>query len=92
MSDAHIGRRVVCAAIRNSNFEIICGPRHFDAVMQAQIDVSGGHVWDRADQGFVDQFGNWLSREEAWAVAHAAGQVVRRVGGDGERLYSENLY
>ena len=48
--------------------------------------------WTRAEQGFVDQFGVFLTREEAWDVASKAGQIVRRVGGDGGCLYSENLY
>ena len=43
-------------------------------------------------QGFIDQRGNFLTREEAWIVAEASGQIIRRVGGDGKKLYSENLY
>lgn len=83
---------VVCAAIRNAAYEVICGPRHFDAVMRAQIS---GQSWKGADQGFVDQFGEYLTRQEAWNVAEAAGQIRYRVGGDdreGGTLYSENLY
>lgn len=47
------------------------------------------------DQGFIDQFGAFMSRTEAWKVAEAAGQIIRRVDGDavdGGTLYSENLY
>jgi hypothetical protein len=43
-------------------------------------------------QGFLDNKGIFLTREEAHTVAKAAGQIVRRVGGDANRLYSENLY
>lgn len=90
--ECRVMRRVVCAAIRNTNSEVICGPRHFDHTMRKQIAASGAHAWDRAEQGFVDQRGDWLTREEAWVIAEAAGQIIRRVGGDGVRLFSENLY
>jgi len=33
-----------------------------------------------------------MTREEAWQVAEAAGQIKYRVGGDGKELFSENLY
>jgi hypothetical protein len=85
--------RVVCAALRDGQGRIIAGPRHFDQVMHEQIKARAyPGTWKRAEQGFLDQFGAFLSREEAWQVAFDAGQILRRVGGDGERLYSENLY
>ena len=96
-----VQRRVVCAAVRdNSDGLIICGPRHFDSAMHQVIglldDVSIAGVpprqWENTEQGFVDQFGVFMTREEAWAVASAANQIYRRCGGDGEKLYSENLY
>lgn len=46
-------------------------------------------------QGFVDNEGNFLTREEAWKVAERCGQIIRRCGGDtanGGTLYSENLW
>lgn len=33
-----------------------------------------------------------MTREEAHEVAKAAGQIIRRCGGDEHKLYSENLY
>lgn len=51
--------------------------------------------WTGGDQGFVDRNRNYLTREQAWEVAKAAGQIIRRCGGDdsnGGTLYSENLY
>ena len=91
-----MGARIVCAACRNEQGTIVCGPRHMDQIMWGQIhksteDWEKGHV----EQGFVDQRGNYLTREEAWVVASAAGQIIRRVGGDtinGGKLFSENLY
>jgi len=43
------------------------------------------------DQGFVDQFGDWMDRKEAWKVATDQNQIVREVSSPGT-LYSENLY
>ncbi|MEQ0775910.1 hypothetical protein ABLT15_26750 [Paraburkholderia tropica] len=84
--------RIVCAANRKRfTGEVVLGLRHWDAFMQGVLETEG----DPVDQGFIDNRGQFLSRIEAWAVAHAAGQIIRRVGGDdsnGGTLYSENLY
>lgn len=92
MSATRLDRRVVCAALRNSRGEIICGPRHFDATMHQQIRNHASTDWKGAEQGFVDQRGEWLTREEALHVALANGQILRRCGGDDHQLFSENLY
>lgn len=93
-------RRVVCAAIRAADGDLLLGIRHYSADMHAQIQWrSDGwkfqHLMDEA-QGFVDQHGVWLSREEAYQVAQAAGQIVYPdacgVGLEGPKLYSEGLY
>lgn len=83
--------RIVCSAIRNKEGIILCGPRHFDDVMRLQIE-SSFHDWKKVDQGFVNQRGEYLTREEAWVVANAAKQIIQRCGGDEEKLFSENLY
>lgn len=101
------GNRIVCAANYHPNSPLILGARHWDPLMHANYEqfeqlhvhrvktgeavglFPEGHEFE---QGFIDKFGNWLTREEAWVVANAAGQILRRVGGDGGRLYSENLY
>lgn len=80
-------RRVVCAAMRNSNGTIVCGARHWDRIMHQH--ASGKSGWE---QGFIDQLGEFMTREEAYKVAVEAGQIVRRCGGDDGRLFSENLY
>lgn len=82
---------VVCAAMRNKDGDIICSPRHFDEIASLQVK-SEWVKWRTAEQGFVDQYGTFLTREEAWVIAEANGQIIRRVGGDGEKLFSENLY
>lgn len=91
-------RRVVCAANRLGRI-IVLGARHFDWMMHEQIalleqvdetlDSNVAHHWE---QGFIDQKGEFMTRQEAWIVAEAAGQIIRRVGGDGEKLFSENIY
>jgi hypothetical protein len=83
--------RVVCAALRHEEGAIICGPRHFDATMMAQISAQGGD-WRRAEQGFVDQFGRFLTRDEAWDIAKARDQLLPNRDGILGTLYSEDLY
>ncbi len=93
-------RRIVCAAIRASDGSVLLGVRHYSADMHHQIaQRHDGHKFYHrldADQGFVDQFGVFMGREEAYKVAVAAGQLRYPdhcgEGLDGPRLYSEGLY
>lgn len=90
-------QRVVCAACRKGGVLLI-GPRHFDTVMRAQLDAMGRTNLPGAEQGFIDQWGNFLTRREAWNVARRHGQIMRLVGSQNdeqatdEELFSENLY
>ena len=85
---------VVCAAIKSIHTGlIVCGPRHFDPTMRAVMDVTGGSAsYSRGEQGFVNQWGDFLTREEALAIVQKNGQKRRSCGGDTRRLFSENLY
>ena len=86
-------QRVVCAAIRHEFGAIICGPRHFDSTMHEQISNSTIKGWGLAEQGFVDQFGEFLTRKEALVIAKLAKQIFRNFDDDtGDELYSEHLY
>ena len=85
-------QRIVCAAIKNDYGSIICGPRHWDMTMRKQLELSGERFPASSEQGFVDQHGNFLSRQEALKIAKANGQIIRRCGGDDTGLFSENLY
>lgn len=85
-------RKVVCAANRSVCGIVVCGARHWDSVMHQQIELIGPDKFRQCEQGFIDQFGAFMTREEAHAVATAAGQIIKRCGGDEHRLYSENLY
>ena len=93
-------RRVVCAAIRAADGEVLLGIRHYSNDMHRVIEMrmDGARFLTRfdEDQGFVDQHGVFMSREEAYQVASAAGQIVYPgacgEGIDGPKLYSEGLY
>lgn len=97
-----IQQRVVCAALRADDGEIMVGIRHYspDMVRQIQQRKDGHKFLHRRDkdQGFVDQWGRWLSREEAYYVALQNGQIVRPHArdplpdGTGAKLFSEALY
>jgi hypothetical protein len=83
-------QRIVCAANRHrESGRIICGARHWDDIMRSQKTPE--EKWSGWDQGFIDQFGKYLSRKEAWKIAEEQGQIRRKVSTDGT-LYSENLY
>lgn len=99
--------RIVCAANRcDVTKRIVIGIRHYDGVMQDQIanlqiameetnHFAKTPFEDKVTQGFIDQYGNFYNRQEAWKIADQNGQILRRVGGDstnGGTLYSENLY
>lgn len=91
---AHI-QRVVCAAIMSYDGDIVLGIRHFSPDMRKQLDLRVDKAkflsHNDVQQGFVDQWGNFLTREEAWIIADRQGQIVRDVSTPGE-LFSENLY
>lgn len=84
---------------------IICGARHYDEVMRTAILALYSHCldldtamkmarhegWYGCEQGFIDQKGEFLTREQAWKIAEAAGQI-RQVTGKPGTLYSEDLY
>lgn len=87
-------RFVVCAALRYGDL-IICGARHFDHVMQPLLEHARNATGVfKPEQGFIDQYGTYMSRAEALEVARAAGQLnTRRPKSDPENLlFSEDLY
>lgn len=97
--------RIVCAANRcEVTGRLLIGARHWDSHMRNQYEIitNVANGWAEndyhigmEDQGFIDQHGNFYTREEAWKIAEENNQIIRRVGGDtrnGGTLYSENLY
>lgn len=87
-------QRVVSMAACIVNGYLLVGNRHFCPLMRMTMEQMGislsptEHEHNvKDDQGFVDQWGVWMSREEAWEVAKAAGQI-KKVFTEGV-LYSE---
>ena len=87
-------RKVVCAAIRSQKTgAIVAGARHYDTVMRDQMNRCGGFKEGRPyDQGFIDQNGVFMDRQEAWKVAEAAGQLKDYQSYTPGTLFSEDLY
>jgi len=83
--------RIVCAAIKNRGGSIICGPRHFDKIMYGQIG-SNTDEWRTAEQGFVDQYGQFYDRTEAWIIANGQNQILHNFPCMPNTLFSEHLY
>lgn len=87
-------RVIVCAANRNKAGLIVAGARHWDSVMRGVVLKDGARPseWFEAEQGFIDQAGVFLTREEAWKVAESAGQIKYAPDHSKGILYSEDLY
>lgn len=91
-SSARSPQRIVCAAVRCPGGVTLVGPRHYDSVMQEQFRREGLRCSeDKCEQGFLDQFGDFLNRREALAVALVAGQVREKTSPK-DLLFSEDLY
>lgn len=99
--------RIVCAANRNSiSKEIAVGVRHFCHIMRENVwnfckargidamDLEDPYAmaWRRSEQGFIDQHGNFYTREEAWVIADANNQIINDRSWQTGRLHSEHLY
>ena len=82
---------VVCAANKFGDV-ILCGARHWDKIMHKQADMMDLKTVHH-EQGFINQFGEFLTRIEALEVVKNSGQAfdVERNGSTLE-LYSEGLY
>ena len=95
------GRFVVCAACRYGDL-IVAGARHSSPAMCSQLDriredrLLEDDKMGRAEQGFIDQFDVFMSRDEAYQVALAAGQLNTRRSKSSNpgstTLFSEDLY
>lgn len=98
--DRKFQRVIVCAAnrfkLKDGKTLVIPGARHYSKDMAEVLDeVSEKLVSDHVcgdDQGFIDQYSNYWTREEAMIIATYANQVDPEVVKDREELYSEDLY
>lgn len=86
---------IVCAAIKTHKGEIISGRRHPDCIRaMAQSGKYKLPVTKDATQGFLDDKGNFLTREEARQHFLDCGQQGRPGRGrlHPTQLFSEDLY
>ena len=85
-------RRIVCAAIKTNSGVVVCGARHYDMVMHRVLaEIKSGQAYPPAEQGFIDNHGNFLNRVEALEVATIAGQLIRKTE-PLDMLFSEDIY
>ena len=98
--------RIVCAAMRMKDKSIVIGIRHFSPDMRFIMQKAYGDNYHLQveEQGFIDQFGTFYNRTDAWKLADKNGQIIRPTGwettstprlpnvGDSALLFSENLY
>lgn len=84
---------VVCAACKLDGV-VVCGARHWDKVMRAQAGAIGVKIPFKGEEGFIDQFGDFLSRKEAMEIVKKNGQRfdIERNGERDDELFSEGLY
>ena len=84
-------QRIACAANRHKiTGRIICGARHWDAVMRtSKLDTE---EWHEFDQGFMNQYCEFLTREEDWKIAEKNNQIIKLCyDNQKDCLYSENI-
>ncbi|WES09935.1 hypothetical protein [Salmonella phage SWJM-01] len=90
-------RRVVAAANKYGDV-IVVSARHHDKLMNTQLkrlkEAGIIETTHTREQGFIDNYGQWMSREEAAVVAREAGQTnqVRLKNTPFKELFSEDLY
>jgi len=98
-------KRIVCAANKHKDRDImLIGARHWDKLMHKQweevkklvfYDTLGRPDLNHFDfiQGFIDNMGDFHTREEALKIATEANQILKKTGGEGSvQLFSEDLY
>ena len=87
-------QHVVAAACRSADHRItLVSARHWDGLMHRQSEVLGvdNHDFPIGEQGFIDQYGNYLDRIDAANIVIQNKQPLREPI-CGLSLYSENLY
>lgn len=84
--------RIVCAAIHLVNGLVIPSARHFDMTMRLVVASIGIGKLVGARQGFIDQHGQFHTREQAWVIAYNQKQIRRELSCGHGVLYSEHLY
>jgi len=93
-----VPRIIVTAANKVGNL-IIPGVRHHDSVMRKLYDALGLDdikTYKIEEQGFIDQYGQFVTREDARIIFDANKQISKRNDGqapnDPKLLYSEDIH
>ena len=83
---------IVCAACKKGDV-ILAGARHFDMVMNSQLRAINKELrhFANAEQGFIDQYGTFYTREEALKIVKESGRPMRNPKAE-KILFSEDLY
>jgi hypothetical protein len=85
---------IVSAAMLMEDGLIVPGVRHFSPDMRSILRLiypDKKYHLKVKQQGFIDNYGNFLTREAAWEIAKQNNQIRYDVSCPGE-LFSENLY
>lgn len=85
---------IVCAACRQHGL-IVTGARHFDKLMvNVMVHLGSGFKKGSAwEQGFIDQYGTFYNRKDAYVLVQYNGQPFNIMrNGAKDVLYSEGLY
>lgn len=87
-------RRVACAAIKCDDGTVVTGSRHFSPDMRRLMArIYGPEYWKHeVEQGFIDNRGEWLTREQAFHLARESGQCPHLPSEGTACLFSEDLY
>jgi hypothetical protein len=87
-----IKRHIVCAANLVDGM-LVCGARHHDPIMREVYDRLGLDAIEhirKEKQGFIDQYGQFVTREDAAFIVKANDQKLRSFPRD--ICFSEDLY
>ena len=85
-------QRVVSAANRWPDGTIIMGVRHYCMQMRLHMHLMGYEHGAGVEQGFIDNYNNFLTRKEAYKIADNMGQIRNEGACVIGTLYSEDLY
>jgi len=86
-----VGARHFDLNIRSQIFAICGYPQEDCRDQEKWKDMKSTEAWKRSEQGFIDNYGDFLTRPEARVVAEESGQVLHPKHGEG-MFYSEHLY
>lgn len=94
-SEQRVPRRVVAAALKLHDGRILVGVRHFDEIMRSWLPSKHGDAVAMIkghEQGFVDNYYQFMDRTEAYNVAVEQNQLLTPFVGIKGSLCSEDLW